>query len=176
MRRQWFIMAFLLFTFSSLALDIVSSQSQSGIINGTVKDPNGAVVVGAQVTVRNEATGETRNVTTDNEGRFKIEALAPGRYVVSVARDGFKIAERNVSIEGGRTETVEVKLDVAETRAEVGVKAKGGIEPNSDPNYRALRDGAPGETYTVNNLTLKRDAATIKLTSGRISFIPPVLG
>jgi len=46
---------------------------------------------------------------------------------------------------------------------------------NSDPNYRALRDGKPDRTFTVSNLTLKRDLATIKLTSGRISFIPPVL-
>src|SRR5262245_27981406 len=46
---------------------------------------------------------------------------------------------------------------------------------NSDPNYRALRDGKPDKTYTVSNLTLKRDVATIKLNSGRISFVTPVL-
>src|SRR5262245_31960458 len=46
---------------------------------------------------------------------------------------------------------------------------------NSDPNYRALRDAKLDKTYTVSNLTLKRDVATIKLTSGRISFITPVL-
>jgi hypothetical protein len=46
---------------------------------------------------------------------------------------------------------------------------------NSDPNYRALRDAKPEKTYAVSNLTLKRDAATIKLGSGRISFIPPIL-
>lgn len=176
MRRHWLITISLLFAFSLLSLNIASSQSQIGIINGTVKDPNGAVVTGAQVAVRNEATGETRNVTTDNEGRFKVEGLAPGRYVVSVTRNGFKTADRNVVIESGRTQTVEIKLEVAETRAEVSVGAKGSVTPNSDPNYRALRDGKPGETYTVSNLTIKRDVATIKLTSGRISFISPVLG
>jgi len=46
---------------------------------------------------------------------------------------------------------------------------------NSDPNYRALRDGKLDKTYTVSNLTLKRDVAKIKLNSGRISFITPVL-
>jgi hypothetical protein len=46
---------------------------------------------------------------------------------------------------------------------------------NSDPNYRALRDAKPEKTYTVSNLTLNRDAAAIKLTSGRISFIQPIL-
>src|SRR5262245_13124978 len=126
MRRQWLIAISLFFSISFISFNIVSSQSQAGTINGTVKDPNGAVVAGAQVTGRNESTGETRNVATDNEGRFKVESLAPGRYVVSVARNGFKTVERNLAIEGGRTQTVEVKLEVAETRAEVSVGAKGG--------------------------------------------------
>ena len=47
---------------------------------------------------------------------------------------------------------------------------------NSDPNYRALRDGKPTEAYTVENLVLQRDAATITLASGSIGFLPPVLG
>jgi len=46
---------------------------------------------------------------------------------------------------------------------------------NSDPNYRALRDGKLDKTFTVSNLTLKRDVARIKLNSGRISFMTPVL-
>jgi len=114
----------LLFAFSFLSLDVTSSQSkpgQSGKINGTVKDPNDTVIPGAQVTVRNETTGKTRNVNTDKEGQFKIEALAPGRYVVSVAAKGFKPAKRNITIEGGRTETVEIKLDIRETSGPVVV-------------------------------------------------------
>jgi len=119
MRRQWFITVSLLFAFSFLSLDVTSSQSQpgqSGKINGTVKEPKGYAVPDAQVTVRNETTGKTRNVNTDKEGQFKIEALAPGRYVVSVAAKGFKPAKRNITIEGGRTETVEIKLDIGETK------------------------------------------------------------
>src|SRR5215510_8730136 len=99
MRRQWFITASLFFTFSSLSLNFVSSQSQSGIINGTVKDPNGAVVVGAQITIRNEATGEARDAVTDNQGRFKVEGLASGSYKITINREGFKTAERAISIE-----------------------------------------------------------------------------
>jgi len=94
------------------------------MINGMVKDPKGYAVPGAQVTVRHERTGKTRNVNTDKEGRFKIEALAPDRYVVSVAASGFKTAKRNITIEGGRTKTVEIKLDIAEMRCEVGAVIK----------------------------------------------------
>ena len=119
MRRQWFITVSLLFAFSFLSLDVTSSQSQpgqSGKINGKVTDPADYPIPDARVTVRNETTGETRNVTTDKEGRFKIEALAAGRYVVSVTLAGFKPAKRNITIEGGRTETVEIKLDIGEIK------------------------------------------------------------
>jgi hypothetical protein len=47
---------------------------------------------------------------------------------------------------------------------------------NSDPNYRALRDGEPKEAISVRNLILKRDSATITLQSGEIAFERPVLG
>ena len=146
------------------------------MINGTVKDPNGAVVAGARVTVRNEATGDTRDAVTDNQGRFKVEGLASGSYKITINRDGFKIAERAVTVESGKTATVETKLEIAETRAEVTVGSKGSITPNADPNYRALRDGDLAETYEVTNLTLKRDVGAITLRSGRVSFLPPVLG
>src|SRR5215470_5366552 len=114
MRRQWFTIS-LLFAFSFLSLDVTSSQSQpgqSGKIHGTVKDPADYPIPDAQVTVRNGTKGETRNVNTDKEGRFKIEALAPGRYVVSVTCPGFKPTKRNITIEGERAETVEIKLDI----------------------------------------------------------------
>jgi len=124
MRRQWFITVSLLFAFSFLSLDVTSSQSQpgqSGKINGTVKDPADYPIPDAQVTVRNETTGETRNVNTDKEGRFKIEALASGRYVVSVTLWGFKPAKRNITIEGERTENVEIKLDIRDDSGPVVV-------------------------------------------------------
>jgi hypothetical protein len=47
---------------------------------------------------------------------------------------------------------------------------------NSDPNYRALRDGKPADSYAVSGIVLERDAATIGLDSGSIAFLPAVLG
>lgn len=176
MRRQWLVIISLLFAFSLFSLNIVSSQSQSGAISGTVKDPNGAVVAGAQVIVRNEATGEARDAITDGQGRFKVERLAPGAYKITIKRDGFRTAEQNVAIESDKTSTVEIKLEITETRAEITVATKGSITPNTDPNYRALRDSDFAETYEVAGLTLKRDVGAITLRSGRVSFLPPVLG
>jgi hypothetical protein len=176
MRHPLLILLTFVCTISLFTLTAFTSQSAVSTLSGTVKDPAGAVVAGAQINVRNEATGETRSATTDGEGRFKVEGLAPGRYTVSITRSGFKAAERSVTVEATRAAAVEVKLEIAETRAEVNIGAKGATAANSDPNYRALRDGAASETYTVSNLTLKRDVGAITLRSGRISFLPAVEG
>ena len=67
--------------FLALAGYPVAAQTPtSGAITGTVKDPSGAVVVGAKVTATLTATGGTRQVETDVHGAFRIPLLPPGRY------------------------------------------------------------------------------------------------
>jgi hypothetical protein len=165
----------LILAFTLPALWTVRGQNATGTLSGSVKDPNGAVVTGAQVALRHDATNETRNVPTDNRGNFKSEKLPVGDYTVTVTKDGFKPSESKAKVESGREARLEIKLEIAETRAEVSVAARGVIKPNSDANYRALRDAAPVESVTVNNLTLKRDVGTLTLRSGTLSFYAPVL-
>jgi hypothetical protein len=174
MRRYFIFSIAIACALSLTSLKAYTFQTQVGALTGTVKDPKGAVVVGAQISIRN-AAGETRTATTDGEGRFKFESLASGSYDVNAKRAGFKTAERRVNIESGKTASLEIKLEIAETKDKVTVGAKGTIAPNADPNYRALCDGVPNETYTVSNLTLKRDVGVITLRSGSVSFLPPVL-
>jgi hypothetical protein len=64
----------------------------TGRLVGTVSDQNGAVIVGAEVTVSNNATGQERKVITDDGGNFSVPLLAPGSYRVRVAASGFKSA------------------------------------------------------------------------------------
>ncbi len=176
MKRNLAIAVALLCTLSIAPFTASTFQSQTGALSGSVKDPRNAVIVGAQITIRNEANGETRSATTDGEGKFKIETLLPGNYKLSVVRTGFKTAEQIATIQSGQTASLEIKLEIAETKAELAVGAKGSIAPNTDAHYRALRDGLPTETYSISNLTLKRDVCVLTLKSGSVSFLPPVLG
>lgn len=68
---------------------VAQTQITTGIIQGTVTDANGAVVPGANVEIRNLATNISRNVTTNEDGRFVALGLPPGNYSVIVAKQGF---------------------------------------------------------------------------------------
>src|ERR1044071_8720402 len=68
----------------------VSGQITTATIVGTITDPGGAIVPGAQVTARNVDTGLTRTVTSGDDGTYRIDFLPVGKYSVEVASTGFK--------------------------------------------------------------------------------------
>lgn len=158
-----------------MSASLVTASQTSGVISGIVKDPAGAVIAGAQIATRNETTGETRTAISDEAGRFKIENIAPGRYKIVVSRDGFTPGEITIDVAGNRPAIAEIKLEVAGVRSEITVGSKGGIAPNSEPNYRALRGDTIFETYQVSNVTIKRDVGVLTLRNGQVSFLAPVM-
>jgi len=68
-------------------------------IVGTVTDPSGAVVPGANVNVREVSTGKTRTVTANAAGQFNLPGLPAGHYEVQVSLAGFKIASRELTVQ-----------------------------------------------------------------------------
>jgi hypothetical protein len=73
-----------------ILLSSAFAQTQTtGRIAGTVKDQNGAVIVGAEVTVVSKATGDQRKVNTDGQGNYAVPLLPPGAYRLEVAANGF---------------------------------------------------------------------------------------
>ena len=77
------------------SLSVVAQTQTTGRVAGTVKDQNGAVIVGAEVTVVSKATGVERKVTTDATGNYAVPFLAPGAYQVKVTARGFKPADQS---------------------------------------------------------------------------------
>jgi outer membrane receptor protein involved in Fe transport len=73
----------------TLVIPVYGQQSATATIEGIVTDPQAAVVPGAKVTVRNTATGLTREITTDESGLYRITALPPGDYQISASGQGF---------------------------------------------------------------------------------------
>src|SRR5437762_14041445 len=66
----------------------VSAQQTAGGLKGRVSDEFGGVIVGATVTVT-DASGASKNATTNGEGAFSLTGLAPGKYTVQVSAPGF---------------------------------------------------------------------------------------
>ena len=69
-------------------------QTELATIFGTVADPSGAVVPGAQVTIVNQSTGLKRATVTDMTGRYQLAGLPTGNYVVRAAREPFRTQVR----------------------------------------------------------------------------------
>ena len=82
------------FTIGTLVLLAVSAISSAQIdtasIVGTIKDPTGAVVAKAKVTVKNAATNETQTAFAGGDGLYSFPYLRVGTYSVSVEAAGFK--------------------------------------------------------------------------------------
>jgi protocatechuate 3,4-dioxygenase beta subunit len=76
------------------------AQNNKGTIVGTVKDPSGAVVAGATVTVTNTETGEAREATTGDDGTYTVPSIDPGQYRVEIVAPGFQtVVRENVTLE-----------------------------------------------------------------------------
>jgi uncharacterized GH25 family protein len=99
----------------ALALVVLSvfgvRAASGGDIVGTVTDPMGAVVVGAQVTATDTATQKSSSATTDSKGRYQISNLPAGTYVVAVTAQGFvETKQEDVRVEDGKTVTADVQM------------------------------------------------------------------
>src|SRR5215213_8480959 len=89
------------------------SQATTGLIQGTVVDPNGAVVSSATVNVKNTETGFERTVSSNSDGFFSAPLLPLGRYIVTVTAGGFSNSVlENVEVNVGQTLTLKVEMKV----------------------------------------------------------------
>jgi hypothetical protein len=107
-------------TFALLPAGAQSTVS-TGSIQGTVTDPNGAVVPGASVTITNQATGQTSKLTSSGSGTYASGALIPGTYTVRIEAKGFQTQVLNVPVQVGNIATGSTKLTLGQSSEVVEV-------------------------------------------------------
>ena len=101
-----------------------NAQVSTGTLLGVVTDPSGSVVAGAQVTVRNPATGLVKTQITSSEGLYRFPLLTVGNYELTIEATGFKkLVHSNIGLAGEQILRVDAPLEVGEASTTVTVDA-----------------------------------------------------
>ena len=104
---------FVLVILALLGLPVFGQSTAAGSLTGTITDPTGAVVPGASVSVRNDATGQEFTARTNDEGMFNIPSLGSGLYTATIAVKGFKQAKVTaIKIDAGKPASFSAALEV----------------------------------------------------------------
>jgi Carboxypeptidase regulatory-like domain/TonB dependent receptor len=100
------------------------AQVDRAVLEGTVTDPSGSVIVGATVNVQAVDTGLTEERPTNSKGYYRFSGLAVGRYSVTIMSDKFRTQVFNdVRLEVGQTRTLDARLAVGGVTEKVVVNA-----------------------------------------------------
>ena len=113
----------------ALIFSALSSFGQARIssVQGTVKDPTGALVPGAKVVVTQPLTHYEQATQTDAQGSFKLVNLPFNTYKVRVEASGFQPLEQSIDLETTLPQTLDLSLSVEEATAAVTVSDNGAM-------------------------------------------------
>jgi hypothetical protein len=119
----------LAFVAALVAVERVCAQESvnNATISGRVVDPSGAVIAGAQVTARQMETNLKATTTTDGEGRFRFPYLRVGRYELTIHKEGFVDATRDLTLLAGSAFEVPVSMAIAAAQESVAVSSEAGL-------------------------------------------------
>ena len=120
--RFWFafILCIGLTTFALLPAGAQSTVA-TGSIQGTVTDPNGAVVPSASITITNKGTGQSSKFTSSSSGTYASGALIPGQYEVKIEAKGFQTQVLSVPVQVGNIAAGNAKLTLGQSSEVVEV-------------------------------------------------------
>ena len=115
-----------LFTYVFMLCACIGAFGQAGRggISGVIADSGGAIVPGASVSAKNDATGTTRTTVSNAAGLYSFVSLSPGSYDVSAIAKGFAISvQKNVSVSVDQISTINFKLSVGSVNQVVTVNS-----------------------------------------------------
>src|SRR5947209_7230756 len=119
-QRAAYLLLALFWTVSAFAQTAATAD-----LRGKIKDPNGAVIPSATVTLRDEARNFERTVQTNAGGDYVLLSIPPGRYTLTVTAKGFaKAVAKNVALTVGQAAEYPITLQLATAESEVTVTAE----------------------------------------------------
>ena len=142
------------------------AQTSTSRITGIVTDPQSAVLAGAKVTAKNEATGVTYTAITNSSGNYSFESLPVGSYEIKVEAQGFRTYSSTANVLSvGSPLVVEIPMQVGATNEVVSVT--GSYEKLATSNA-ALGDVIERKTITELPLNGRNPLSLITLQPGLV--------
>src|SRR5437870_1627608 len=136
------------------------AQYTTGEVTGIVKDPSGAVVPDATVSLHNSATNATRAYTTGANGSSFVAAVQPGRYEVSAEATGFAKVTVVIDVYARQTANQDLVLSLAGLGQSVQVTTEEGVIPTL--NVTDPQNGVTRSALEVSDLPIQgRDYLTL---------------
>src|ERR1700682_5661860 len=132
----------------SLAVSMYSQVTEA-TLSGTISDPSGGVIPGAQISISNTATGISKEFQADTAGYYTAPNLAPGTYEVRVTAKGFNTTILTVTLDVGAQQQLNIPMKVGE--ASQTVEVTGALE-QVDLTSSTLT--AQVESQTISDLPL----------------------
>jgi hypothetical protein len=97
-------------------------QDTNASLSGTVSDPSGAVIPGANLTLTNVATGFQSKFVSDGAGEFSFNNLTPGKYDLTATASGFKQTDqKGIELAVNQTARLPVHMPVGKADETVTV-------------------------------------------------------
>src|SRR3981189_1317293 len=149
LRRAISVFIFIISVFASVST--LFSQSNSGIVSGTVTDPIGAVLPGAVVSILNPVSGYSRSVVTDSARHFQFTNLPLNSYHVTATAKGFAPVAQDAHVTSSIPLTMTIPLKVEGSSTTVTVEAEDLVsnDPTAHTNIdRNLFDKLPLESQS----------------------------
>src|SRR4051812_20142961 len=147
----------------ALAAPLTRAQLTRGAINGTVRDEAGAAIAGATVRVNDPTKNFSRETTTNEEGFYRVAALEPGNYTVTIQGTGFgSLENQNVEVRTSNETTLDATLKAGGVSETVNVTAQSEAITLNKTNatvgltveQRKVVELPTGAARNVNNLAL----------------------
>jgi Carboxypeptidase regulatory-like domain len=114
----------------------ICAQTPTATLSGVVRDQQKGVIPGASVKVTHTATGKTRTLTTDNEGRYSFTNLEPGSYELRIEASGYKVTlQSGLTLSVGGALVADATMSVGALSEQVTIEAR---EPLIEPNRAGL--------------------------------------
>ena len=138
----------------------------TGDLHVSVKDPKGNVVTNAKITVRDPAKGFERSSSANTDGEYRILALPPGKYTVTVEAPGFSKAEiTNATVTVGELGELPVTLTVAGAQEVVTVSSEAELVETQRSSSTDTIDQRRIENLPING----RNYINFALTDSRLA-------